>query len=132
MENGALGVRRWEIYTGQVCTCGEGEGEMYLGVDPLLPGYKTTQDWLDSIAFELARIDNTLPCTASNNCTIQLLPGQYAEVSQDGVCEDAIYVADQLGVAAQTVLEDTFVVDFSGAPAKNYTYWTFGSSPIQL
>lgn len=132
MENGHLGVRRWEIYTGQICSCGDNNGEMYLGVDPLLGGYKTTQDWLDSIAYELDNTDPGVDCVATNNCTIQILPGQFAEVSNDGVCEDAIYVASELGVSGQTVLLSRNTLDLSSALFVNYTSFVFGSSVSQV
>lgn len=41
MENGALGIRRIELYSGQQCSCGGGGG-LYLGVDSQLAGFKTT------------------------------------------------------------------------------------------
>ena len=88
--DGPFSVRYWQVYSLQVCNCTDGS-DLTLSL-PSLDGLETlSKQLLDLQAFDTA--NPNAGCIAINNCTIEIAPGIFRNLANDGVCQDAKYIA---------------------------------------
>lgn len=102
---GALfGVRYWNLYTKQKCEC---ESISTLSGAPLVPvvnvtsyaGLPTIQSQLDAIALWEDGLNLSEDCICVDNCTVQ-----GANVTDNGVCNDAVALSHLTGAQSGTVV----------------------------
>jgi len=98
---GPFGVRRWDMLSNQHCECVDGS-RLTLLLNST-EGLQTVQDLLDEIDYFN---ENVYPndCRCENNCIVQISGNVTGNFSNDGLCEDVIAAAADLGLPPDLIL----------------------------
>ena len=128
-EYGNFAVRQWFMYTNQACLCEDGSLlTLELSSTQGLPTVQSLLDEIDAYNRELVGPG----CVCTNECVLRLGENTVADFANDGVCEDAIFVANQLGITPTPQLLTSGTLEIVPGPFKLYTHEVYpGVSSIQ-
>ena len=97
-----FGVKNFDLYSNQDC---DFNCNMTLSLEST-NGLKTYKDWLDSIAYQENNLKSNETCIAEDNCFITMGGGPI-NVTANGICNDALYVSDNLGLSREKIINVT-------------------------
>jgi hypothetical protein len=108
-EGYRIGVRTWDLYSKQKCTCDDGVN-LDLQVTSVR-GLKSLQFYLDDMNFQLENTIDNVEAVGVNECFISI-NGNQLDVSNDGVCNDVIYAASEFNIPANRELYSSVITDY--------------------
>lgn len=104
-----FGVQHWDMYTKQTCRCASGRVTPVINVTSYA-GLPTIQEQLDLIDFYYANTASSGGCVCSETCFVY-----GANVSANGVCNDAVYQGDLIGLGRDVQTVNVTSLSFEGA-----------------
>lgn len=106
-HSGQFGIRHWFLYSSQQCFC-EDHSQLSVNLSSI-NGLPTIQSVLEDLASYNTQLLGE-GCVGINNCTIPISTTTSVDFANDGVCEDAIYIASQLGITPSPQLDlETYI-----------------------